>query len=159
MKRSLKKISKHLVYLTFGAILFTACKKESEALPEPDNNGVVLLRGIESLDLMKQIVNGNWKIHYGYGGFTGKMRYELPNSTFTYSENSIPQFMFQGVQEPKTKIEWQRKASIFGYVTWIMKLESGEEWIPASIRQDTLSLLTSTSEPVTFKMTKISPSN
>lgn len=135
-------------------IFFTSCKKDKERLPPPDADGYIWLRNVQSLPLIKQSMQGNWKIHYAYGGITGKQKIELQNSSFRYLSNDSLYIIFENNQHTATKANFIYKRTEFGFNAWVIDFQ-GEELYPSFIYNDTLSLGQNSVEPFSYAMTKI----
>ena len=63
------------------------CKKKTVHLPElppPHENGYIWLRNVQSLSLIKKTIQGKWKIHYQYGGFTGRQKSNFSLGKFQF---------------------------------------------------------------------------
>ncbi|MFT4204153.1 MAG: hypothetical protein QM610_09600 [Chitinophagaceae bacterium] len=141
------------MYLTVLLLpLMLGCKKEVETLPQPDENGYIWLKNVESLSLIKQTLRGDWKIHYAYGGITGHYKVELGDSYFRYLPNDSIYMVSEGNTSIATKANWIRKQSVFGFEVWM--LESVELY-PSMLYKDSLSLGENHVEPMSYIMTKI----
>ncbi|SDD80508.1 hypothetical protein [Pedobacter soli] len=147
------KTNAYFFFLIVFTLCFGSCKKE--ILPSPDSKGFVYFKNVKSLKLIKEVVQHNWKIHYGYGGLTGKTRFDMPNSSFRFlSENTI-QFVNNGIENSPSKITWERKETVFSSEKqWQMVMANGPAWIPESIHNDTLIMVPNTVEPIGYSMTK-----
>lgn len=153
----MRKILPILLVLCF----MIACKKDTEQLSTPDENGYIWLRDVKSLSLIKQTIRGKWKIHYTYGGLTGHQRVDLNNSYFHYLPNDSMYLVIEDNTYAATKPSFIRKKTEFGYDSWILDFEFENAWglrdqlVIDMIIKDSLWLVQNNVDPFGYIMTKI----
>lgn len=148
-------MKKKLLILLIAVTLFS-CKKEK--LPQPDENGYILLRNVQSVSLIKKTIQGTWKIHYSYGGLTGHQKTELNDSWFQYKPNDSMYIIYEGRTDVATKPRMVRKKTEMGYDGWIMDYKTGDsrnELIIEVLIKDTLWLVPNHPDALGYAMTKI----
>lgn len=144
------------------SILLQGCdNSDYEPLPQPDENGYIWLRNVNSLTTIKHAIRGNWKIHYGYGGFTGQGRIDLNDSWFRHVPSDSMYIVFESDQYAATKANFVHKPTQFGYEAWILDFEFMNAWglrdelIVDAMKGDTLVLVRNAPDSYGYYMTKI----
>ncbi len=161
----MKKIKLYSIFLLLlplcVVMLGAGCEKEDiEHLPPLDENGIIWLRDVESLSLIKNTIQGNWKMHYAYGGFTGHGRIDLTDSWFQFLPNDSMYVVFEGDAYAASQTEFVRKQTEFGFDAWMLDFEFindfelREEWIIDMLKGDTLVLLQNSVDSYAYLMTK-----
>ncbi len=156
---------KKLIVMAVSLIIaFNGCKKEE--LPAPDENGYIWLRDVESLSLIKKTIQGTWKIHKRYGGYTGKENATLTNSYLRLLPNDSLYIVFEGEQFTASKADFVHKQAQprydSGYPAWILNYElskpggSRDELIIDYMYKDRLVLVRNAPNTYAYSMTKIS---
>jgi hypothetical protein len=141
-------------------VLVSGCQKDIDQLPPPDKNGYIWLRDVKSLSLIKKTIQGNWKMHYAYGGFTGHGKIDLTDSWFRYLPNDSLYIVFEGDTYAATKPDFIRKQTEFGYDAWILDFdfinawELSEEFVIDILKRDTLILDRNAPDSYAYFMTK-----
>jgi hypothetical protein len=151
-----------ILTLFLASILPIGCdKNDPEPLPQPDENGNIWLRDVKSLTTIKNTVCGNWKIHYAYGGYTGRERIDLRESWFRYLANDSMYIVFESDQYAATKPNFVRTQTQFGYEAWILDFEFinslglRDELIIDVMKEDTLILVRNAPDSYGYYMTKL----
>lgn len=142
-------------------IVIAFCKEDDiEKLPPPDQNGYVWLRDVKSLPLIKNTIQGDWKIHYAYGGLTGHQKVEHSNSWFRFLSNDSMYIVFENEIYAATKPNLIRKQTEFGFDAWVLDFEFNNDWelreelVIDLIIQDSLWMTQNSVDPLSFIMTK-----
>lgn len=143
-----------LLLLLFILPLFSSkCKKERTRNP----GEIVYLRD-KPLNEIKSEVLGNWKIHYSYGGFTGNIKTQMPNSFFRVLSNDSIYLTFYNSLYAADKAIFTRTQTTFGYSAWIIEFKTfgglSDSWIIDYTKGDTLVLVGNYSDPDAYIMSK-----
>ncbi|RIJ45449.1 hypothetical protein D1614_22945 [Maribellus luteus] len=159
--KELKLLTFFLLLLPLYIVFGTGCEKEDiEHLPPPDENGIILLRDVKSLSLIKNTIQGKWKMHYAYGGFTGHGRIDLTDSWFQFLPNDSMYVVFEGDTYAATQTEFVRKQTEFGFDAWILDFEFindlglKDEFVIDMLKEDTLVLPRNSVDSYAYLMTK-----
>lgn len=146
---------KYLILILLCLIyFFSSCKKNNELKkPQP-----VYLRD-KSLSEIKAEVQGNWKIHYKYGGITGTTKTQLENSTFKVVPNDSIYLTLNNMPVSSEIATFRRLRTEFGYNAYTMNfiLFGGTpyQWIVDLKIGDTLGLSDNFPNGEIYMMTKI----
>lgn len=147
----MKRIIATILLISF----FVGCKKNNQ-----ETDDIVDLRDVESLQVIKQTILGNWKIHYAIGGWTGHDRVELTDSWFTYFPNDSMYLKFNGNDYAATRPDLVRIQTVFGSLAWVLDYEFINSWqlreqlVIEMMKGDTLVLVHNYPDPYAFLMTK-----
>ncbi len=141
---------------------FSSCEEDAEQLPLPDENGYIWLRDVKSLPLIKKTIQGEWRIHYAYGGFTGNGKIDLEDSWFRYLPKDSMYIIFEGDTYAATKPDIVRKQTIFSADDrWVLDFEFVNAWglrdelMIEMLKGDTLVLVRNAPDDYGYYMTKI----
>lgn len=151
-----EKIIMHIINL--ASVIYRLSKRRSIA--PPDGDGVIWLRKVKSLSLIKKTLRGNWKIHYQYGGLTGHQKTDLTNSWFRFLDNDSMYIIFEGNTYAATKPNFVHKQTEFGFDSWILDFEFNnawglrDEWVIDVIIKDSLWMGFNTPDPLSYNMTR-----
>lgn len=130
------------------------CKKERTKKP----GEIVYLRD-KSLSEIKSEVLGNWKIHYRYGGISGNIKTQLPNSYFKVLANDSVYLTFNNILFAKDKAIFNRTATIFNYSAYTINFAGVTggfySWIVDYKMKDTLVLVDNATNPDGYSMTRV----
>lgn len=140
-----------ILFFVIGAMI--ACKKNKETKSE-----IVMLRD-KSLAEIKNIVIGNWKIHYSYGGITGNIKTPTPDSYFRVKSNDSVNLTLFNSLVAADKATFTRINTIFGYSAWELSFTdnggSPYPWIVDMQINDTLILVGNHTNSDGYYMTRI----
>lgn len=146
-----------LTCLIFCTLCSSACKKDENKPNDSDTSGVVLLRN-KSLNEIKSILLGNWKIHYSEGGITGTIKTIHENSSFRYLSNDSVYIVFSNIPNTADKAKLTKQETAFGYNAWIIEfnLLNGvkNHLVVDHTFNDTLALVQNAIDGVGFALTK-----
>ncbi len=121
------------------------------------NNTNVNLRD-KTLSEIKATVQGNWKIHYRYGGLTGNVKTPMTDSYYKVLPSDSIYLTLSNVLYASDKANFQRITTIFGYSAYTMDFISisgtPKSWIVDYINGDTLVLDDNNMNGSAYHMTK-----
>ncbi|HYK77295.1 MAG TPA: hypothetical protein VEV16_09980, partial [Daejeonella sp.] len=98
-------------------------------------------------------IQGNWQIHYSYGGITGSIRHNYTNSFIEFRPDDIIYWKDNKIEIVNTKINWIRGNDQFYELTYIMVFDS-YSWCVDGLRNDTLILYDNAYDHMTHYLTR-----
>jgi hypothetical protein len=151
-KLSFMKLFICIIALVITAFLFS-CKKS-----EADKPTTFFLRD-KPLAEIKNLLVGNWKIHYKYGGITGNIKTPMTNSYFKVRPNDSIYLTLENNLFAADKAIFTRISTIFNFDAWIIDFSAPGgtpfSWIVDRQINDTLVLGDNHPNPEGYYMTKI----
>lgn len=139
--------------IIIGTFICGSCKKNNN-----DAIGNVFLRD-KPLAEIKSLVQGNWKIHYKYGGITGNIKTPMTDSYFKVLQTDSIYLTFSNTLFAADIATFQRVNTTFGYSAYTMDFESiggtPKTWIVDYIINDTLVLDDDYANGSAYFMTRI----
>ncbi|HSC54473.1 MAG TPA: hypothetical protein VLC98_12660 [Phnomibacter sp.] len=143
-----------VLILIYQTMFFAACTKTT-----PKNNTQLVYLRDKSLSEIKTEVFGNWKIHYSYGGITGRIKTPMANSFFRVIQNDSIYLTLSNTLYASNIATFQRLNTNFGYSAYTMNFTSVGgtpfSWIVDCKIGDTLVLVDNFPDGNGYLMTKL----
>lgn len=105
----------------------------------------------QPLDIIRSAISGKWQLHYSYGGITGHIRMDYPNSFIDFGSGDSVSRTRDGVLYEQTPITWIKVVDLLGDSAYIIKPYGWGVW---GIRNDTLSLYDNSPDGMSHFLTR-----
>lgn len=136
-------------------LLLLSCNKEK--IKSPIN---IMLKD-KPLSEIKSAIQGNWQLHYSYGGITGNIRQNFVNSFIEFKATDSIYWNDNNNSIVADKIQWNRRRDMIGDSTYIMSFCEMRgticypySWGVQGIRNDTLILYDNATDPDSYYLTR-----
>jgi len=113
------------------------------------------------LSEIKSAIQGNWQLHYSYGGITGNIRQNFVNSFIEFKATDSIYWNDNNNSIVADKIQWNRRRDMIGDSTYIMSFCEMRgticypySWGVQGIRNDTLILYDNATDPDSYYLTR-----